>query len=306
MRRSWTWLACCLFLVAAPGIAAEAGTVTLLFGQPKLLRGTAWFNLKEGVRLRDGDVVDVPQPGQLQLEFNEGGALSIIGPGALYIAAAAARDAKQPGSVEILLTRGWVKLATKPTEPRLRVRTALGTVATSDATAVVHFSGDALEAFVETGTVRLSEAGKPAEGSTGDIKGGGFASRAAGKALTSERRPPAQFIAALPRDFMDPLPLRAARFVSARVEPVADREATFSEAQPWITGPYRTSFLKRFQPRLEDPTFRDAMATSGKAPPEWNAAAPAAPAKPDAAPPSPPAKAEPERTFHWPWEKSSK
>ncbi|MGH8713494.1 MAG: hypothetical protein ACREYB_05770 [Casimicrobiaceae bacterium] len=307
MRRSWTWLACCLLLVAAPCIGAETSTVTLLFGQPKLLRGTTWFNLKEGVRLRDGDVVDVPQSGQLQLEFSDGGAVSIIGPGALYIAAATARDAKQPGSVDILLTRGWVKFQTKPPQPRLRVRTGLGTVATTDATAVIHFSGEAFEAFVETGTLRLSEVGKIAEGSSADVKGGGFASRAAGKALTSERRPPAPFVAALPRDFMDPLPLRATRFAAARVEPVADHEATFSEAQPWLSGPYRASFLKRFQPRLDDPAFRDAMATSGKAPVEWNAAAAAAPAKAAAAPSSPPpAKAEPERTFHWPWEKSSK
>jgi hypothetical protein len=189
------------------------------------------------------------------------------------------------------------------------VRTGLGTVAASDATAVVHGSGEAFEAFVETGTVRLSEVGKLVEGASGDIKGGGFASRAAGKALTSERRPPAQFVAALPRDFMDPLPLRAARFASARVEPIADREATFAEAQPWLAGPYRTSFLKRFQPRLDDPAFRDAMATSGKAPPEWNAAAAVAPTKaeaPASAPVPPAAKAEPERTFRWPWEKSSK
>ena len=299
MKRSLTWLAGFLFLIAVPCFGAETGAVTLLFGQPKLLRGTTWFNLKEGVRLRDGDVIDLPASGQLQIEFADGGAVGIIGPGALYIIAASAGDAKQPGSTEFQLTRGWLKFATKPPGPRLRVRAPLGTIATSEAVAVVH-AGDGFEAFVETGAVRLSDVGK-IELTGGEIKAGGFASRSAGKPLTTERRPPATFVAALPRDFMDPLPVRAARFASTKVDPVADHEATFAEAQPWLTGPYRASFLKRFQARLDDPTFRDAMASSGKAPPEWNATT--APPKAEAPPPPPAAKAEPERKFRWPWEK---
>jgi hypothetical protein len=301
MKRSLTWLLCCLFLIVVPCLGAETSIVTLSFGQPRLLRGTSWFNLKEGVRLRDGDVIDLPQSGQLQLEFTDGGAVSVIGPGALYIATATARDAKQPGSAEFLLTRGWLKFATKPPGPRLRIRTSLGTIAAQDAVAVVH-AGDGFEAFVETGIGRLSEVGK-LEIAGGELKSGGFASRPAGKSLTTEHRPPAQFVAELPRDFMDPLPLRAARFASTRVEPVADREATFAEAQPWLTGPYRATFLKRFQARLDDPAFRDAMASSGKAPPEWGGAAAAAPPKVEAPPPAPAAKAEPERKFRWPWEK---
>jgi hypothetical protein len=299
MKRSLTWLAGFLFLIAVPCFGAETGAVTLLFGQPKLLRGTTWFNLKEGVRLRDGDVIDLPPSGQLQLEFTDSGAVSVIGPGALYIIAASPRDAKQPGSTEFQLTRGWLKFVTKPPGPRLRVRTPLGTIATSDATAVVH-AGDGFEAFVETGAARLSDVGK-IELTGGEIKAGGFASRLPGKPLTTERRQPAAFVGALPRDFMDPLPVRAARFASAKVDPVADREATFPEAQPWLTGPYRASFLKRFQARLDDPAFRDAMATSGKAPPEWSAAT--VPPKVETPPPAPAAKAEPERKFKWPWEK---
>ncbi len=300
MNRLLTWFACFLLLLTVPCFGAETSTVTLLFGQPKLLRGTTWFSLKEGVRLRDGDVIDLPQSGQLQLEFSDGGAVSVIGPGALYIAAASARDAKQTGSAEFLLTRGWLKFATKPPAPRLRVRTGLGTIAASDAAAVVH-AGDAFEVFVETGTGRLSDVGK-LELAGGEIKAGGFASRAAGKGVATERRPPAPFVAALPRDFMDPLPLRAARFASTKVDPVADHEATFAEAQPWLTGLYRASFLKRFQARLDDPAFRDAMATSGKAPPEWSAAT-APPKVETPPPPAPAAKAEPERKFRWPWEK---
>jgi hypothetical protein len=242
MKRSLTWLAGFLFLIAVPCFGADTATVTLLFGQPKLLRGTTWFTLKEGVRLRDGDVIDLPASGQLQLEFTDSGAVSVIGPGALYIAAASARDAKQSGSAEFQLTRGWLKFVTKSPGPRLRVRTALGTIAASEATAVVH-AADGFEAFVETGTAKLSDVGK-IELTGGEIKAGGFASRSAGKPLTTERRPPAAFVGALPRDFMDPLPVRADRFASAHVDPVADHEATFAEAQA-LPGETRRSGLPR-------------------------------------------------------------
>ncbi|HKW79492.1 MAG TPA: hypothetical protein VJQ49_00655 [Casimicrobiaceae bacterium] len=294
-----------MLLIALPCAGAETGTITLLFGQPKLLRGTAWFGLKEGVRVRDGDVLDLPQSAQLEIEFSDGGAVGIIGPGALYIAAASARDARQPGAVEMQLTRGWLKFATRPPAPRLRVRTGSATVAASDATAVVRVGSDGFDAFVETGTIRLSEAGKLPANAGGDLKGGSFVAKPSGKPVTVEHRPLPEFIAALPRDFMDPLPIRANRFATARVEPVADREATYAEAQSWLNGPYRASFIKRFQARIDDPAFRDAMAASGKAPPEWSAAAApkteAAPPAPASAPP--PAKEPEPRKFRWPWEK---
>ena len=94
-----------------------------------------------------------------------------------------------------------------------------------------------------------------AEGAAGEVKGGGFASRSAGKPFAYAERAPSAFVAALPRDFMDPLPLRAARFATAR-EPVPDREATYSEVQAWLSGPYRIAFVKRFEPKLADPNFR--------------------------------------------------
>src|SRR5947207_14810595 len=105
----------------------------------------------------------------------------------------------------------------------------------------------------------------------------------------------------MPRDFMDPLPERADRSASAHVEPFADQDSTSAAAHPWLTGAYRASFLERFQARLDDPAFRDAIATSGKAPPEWSAVT--APPKVETPPPPPAAKAEPERKFRWPWEK---
>ncbi|HVR92859.1 MAG TPA: hypothetical protein VHI75_03365, partial [Casimicrobiaceae bacterium] len=133
IKTSPSGLACLIFLVAAPCAGADIGMVTLVDGRPKVLRGTAWFSLSEGVRVRDGDTLDVPDKGQLQLELTDGGAVSLIGPGALYAAALTPRDARQPAQAELFLTRGWLKLDTKPPGTRVRIRTPLSTVTASDA-----------------------------------------------------------------------------------------------------------------------------------------------------------------------------
>jgi hypothetical protein len=305
MKTSWFGLGCLIFLVAAPCLGADIGIVTLVDGKPKVLRGTAWFILSEGVRVRDGDTLDVPDKGQVQLELPDGGAVSVIGPGALYAASLTPRDAKQPALAELYLTRGWLKLDTKPPGARARIRTPLGTVMASDAAAVMHLTGDAIEMFVETGSVKMTEAAKP-DASGSETKAGGYAARAAGKPVESATRAPSAFVATMPRDFMDPLPKRASKFASARADPAPDRDATFPEAQPWLTGPYRAAFMKRFEPKLADPAFRTAAEANSKVVPEWNTVV----AKPKAepAPPPPPKEKEkekpkePERTWHWPWE----
>ena len=309
MKTSWFGLGCLIFLVAAPCLGADIGIVTLVDGKPKVLRGTAWFLLSEGVRVRDGDTLDVPDKGQLQLELPDGSAVSVIGPGALYAASLTPRDAKQPALAELYLTRGWLKLDTKPPGARVRIRTPLGTVMASDAAAVMHLTGDAIEMFVETGSVKMTEAAKP-DASGSETKAGGYAGRAAGKPVESAAGAPSAFVATMPRDFMDPLPKRASKFASARADPAPDRDATFPEAQPWLTGPYRAAFMKRFEPKLADPAFRTAAEANGKVLPEWNAVV----AKPKPEPVLPPKEQEkeqekekakqrePERTWHWPWE----
>jgi hypothetical protein len=288
--------------------------ITLVDGKPKILRGTAWFTLSEGVRVRDGDTLDVPDKGQLQIELTDGGAVSVVGPGALYLASFAPRDAKQAALAELFLSRGWLKLDAKPPGARVRIRTPVGMVAASDAAAVVHVTGDAVEMFVETGAVRLGEAGK-AEASGNETRAGGYVVRTTGRPIETSARAPSVFVATMPRDFMDPLPKRAAKFASARPDPAPDRDATFAEAQPWLSGPYRAAFMKRFEPKLADPAFRTAAEANGRILPEWNAGV----AKPKAEPPPPrvaekekekekekETPKEPERTWHWPWENRRK
>ena len=165
-----------------------------------------------------------------------------------------------------------------------------------------------MEVFVETGLAKLTEPGKPGVDNAGDVRDGGFAARGAGKSFIISGRAPSQFVGALPRDFMDPLPTRVAKFKSGPIELAVDREATYVDAQPWLAGPYRAAFLKRFEPKLADPSFRAAAAANSKTTPEWATVQPPAGSPPPAkaAEAAKEKPAEPERTWRWPWESSKK
>jgi hypothetical protein len=312
MKNWWLWVGSCLFLVAVPCFGADIGIVTVVDGKPKVLRGTTWYKLIEGGAVRDGDVVDAPENSQFELEMVDGGAVSIVGPGALYAVSMSPRVAKTPALGEFFVTRGWLKFTTKPTTTRLRIRATAGTIATSNATAVANVTPETMEVFVESGLAKVSEPGKLLpEGPAGDVKDGGFASRAPGKPFVVTGRASTQFVAALPRDFMDPLPMRASKYKAGALELSPDREATYADAQPWLSGPYRAAFVKRFEPKLADPAFRAAAAANSKATPEWAVVQPTAvpmpaPTTTTKAAEAPKEKPAEERTWRWPWESNKK
>ncbi len=52
--------------------------------------------------------------------------------------------------------------------------------------------------------------------------------------------------------------------------PAPGAEVTLAEAQPWLDGPYRKAFLRRFAPRLRDPAFRAGVEARLAAYPEWD------------------------------------
>jgi hypothetical protein len=282
---------------------ADWGVVTILDGNARVLRGVNWNRLTEGARLQDGDVIDAADRAQVQIEMAAGPIVSVVGPAELFAAAAGSREGKQPAPAEMYLTRGWLKLAVKPGGIALHVRSPVGTIATGDGVAVMHAVPEALETFVERGNVRLVEPGKAAgEGAAHDLKGGEFAIRASDRPFATAGAAPQPFVAAMPRQFRDPLPSRAQLYQVARVQLVADRPISYTEAEPWLTGPYRRTFLKRLQPRLADPEFRSAVMGKIQAYPEWHVilAPQESPPTPKAEPPPKPAE-KAESTWNWPF-----
>jgi hypothetical protein len=266
----------CLLLPVG-GAAQEIATVTLVEGSLHVIRGTTVWQAAEGVRLRQGDILENPGTGFDQLEF-AGGTIVALGPSsrAYLLSHPAARGGDKTGAkvsaAEIVLLSGWLKGET-PKTGTYRYHTPLLAVATRDGTVVVHASAEGTEIFVESGSAEMGEIS--AEGNwraAGTAKAGQFFTRRARKSATSQARPASTFVESMPPSFRDTLPSRASRFAEKRVEPKRDHEVTYSEIQPWLTmgQTWRKGFVRRFQPRLKDAAFRNAVDAHINAHPEWD------------------------------------
>lgn len=262
-------LAALTWALMSPVLADAAPVLTILEGKATVLRATTWLKLVEGAPLQEGDIIDATDKTQLQLELPGGSALSYIGPGILYVTT----SSPKPGTlVELFFTGTWVKLATGAKEANLRVvlPTVSITAATPGAAAVARSEGRSFGIFVETGSVQLSEPVRGRSGAPQMAKAGEYWSLQEGKSLAPAGRPPQGFIAAMPRAYQDTLPNRLARFNESRVELTVDHEVTYQEAKPWLTGGYRRSFTRRFQPKLKDSAFRQGVEADIRLYPEWD------------------------------------
>ena len=259
-----------VMLMALPGgiaYAAETGIYTIVDGEARVLRGTRWYRLAEGARAQDGDVLDVGEGAGLQLELIDGATVHLFGPAIAHAGAPTVGD-KTPGS-EMQVQRGWVKAAAPAKRP-LRLRLATLTVDISSAVIVLHGDAGLAELFVESGTAKVSIPVRGKDAPPRDATADAYITRTGDRALIAASRPPPAFLSAMPRDFRDALPSLARQFAQAPQPLVVGREVTLAEAEPWLSGPARRSFVKRFTPRLADPEFRAAVAARPAAFPEWD------------------------------------
>ncbi len=254
-------------LPALPARAMDSGIYTIVDGDVRVLRGATWFRLVPGARLLDGDVIDVGDQGQAQLELTEGATLNAQGPALMHAASIAMPDGKPAAVAEIVVARGWLK-ATAPKSRPLRVRMSMLTVTVADAVVVASCDPRRTELFVESGTASVALGrGKDAPR---EATGGEFVTRADDRAPVVASRAPAVFLTAIPRPFRDALPALAGRIAVAPETLVKGRDISLAEADPWLTGANRKTFVRRFAPRLADPAFRAAVAARPSAYPEWD------------------------------------
>jgi hypothetical protein len=270
MKAAFFCLTIWLALAMAPADAADAGTVTIVEGRARVLRDLTWYKLVPGTRIREGDIIEATDAAQVQTELLAGGSLNLGGPGAVYAAALPFAGDKPSGPLEFALPAGWLKLAAKA-PAGIRVQSGPAMVSVMDAIVVFRAQPDAIGFFVESGGAKLVETGPAGKGvAPVDAKAGEYWSQAADRPLRSEPRAPAAFVAAMPRHLLDPLPVLAERYKSAKVQLVAEQEISFAEAEPWLAGPYRKAFLKRLTPRLRDREFRAAVDARIARYPEWD------------------------------------
>jgi hypothetical protein len=272
-RASIFGLSLFLSLTFSTRVDADAGIVTILEGSGRVLRGPTWFTLALGGRVQESDVVELGTRGQVQIELANGILLNLAGPATLYLASvpsAPQGGGKAAGPTDLLVANGWLKFAAPPPRSVL-LHTGLGTMALAEGIVVLSAGAGTDSLFLESGTAQLSEpkrGGTPAANRS--AKGGEFWSRSTERPFDSAKGPPPSFLAGMPRQFIDPLPSRAATVSPSRTVLAADRGVNYAEAKPWLSGPYRRLFLKSFRPRLRDSAFRNAVEVDIGSYPEWD------------------------------------
>jgi hypothetical protein len=250
--------------------APDAGVVSLVEGSARVLRDTTWYKLAPGARFREGDIVVAKAASQVQVELPSAGSFNLTGPGTLFAAAVPVVGDKISGVTVLALPEGWLKLVANAPGAGFRAQLDVASVDASDAIIVVHAQPEAVELFVESGAARVSDATAGKSAAANEMKAGEYAAQSADRPLRFERRAPGAFVATIPRHLIDPLPALAGRYKSAKVQLAAEQEITYAEAEPWLAGPYRKVFLKRFAPRLKDREFRAGVEAHITRYPEWD------------------------------------
>jgi hypothetical protein len=262
-----------LTILAIRAATQEVGTLTAMEGGLRLIRGVMVMEAVEGMRLRQGDILESSDQGFDQLEFTDGTVVA-LGPSSrvflLRCAPGRASSADTP-TAEILLLNGWLKGETKA--GAFRYSSPLVGAATLGSTINLHSEQDVASVFVESGSVLIGEVNLETNWKKVDTgKAGQFFSRTAGGAISTSSKPTSTFVSSMPQAFRDTLPSRVSRFSGKSVQPVRQREATFSDLLPWfsIGRPWRMSLVHRFGSLSGNPAFRAAMEGHLKEFPEWD------------------------------------
>ena len=269
-RRVFATLPLLIALLGAGAATPRAPLVTILDGDAVLLRDGARLALAEGVRLQTGDLIATgAQAHVLRIEF-PGDLAVALGPDTRAMLVTNLGDASHAG---MYLLQGWVKMVA-PAGVAGELRSATADASATEGTLILSVLGAAGEtraqAFVESGSARVQPRAPGA--ALQPLKGGEMLALGPHGARPERSRgtSPA-FVQAMPRAFMDPLPLRAAAFDGRDVAPRRLGDMSYADAQPWIDAepPLREVFAKRWKRLAADPEFRRALAADLKSHPEW-------------------------------------
>jgi hypothetical protein len=266
-----------LLSLSFPVAAQEIGTLTLLEGSLHVIRGTTVLLGVQGMRLRQGDILENSNPGFAQLEFTEGTVVALGPSSRVFLMRYAARNASgmrsRSATAELVLLNGWLKGENHSKNGIDGYDTPLLAATTRQGTIVLHASPQAVEIFVESGPVNVEEVnhdGSLRQAVSG--KDGQFFSRQPDKSVSVQSHLDPTFLESMPTPFRDTLPSRLSHFAGRRVEPKREHEVTYSEIEPWLTmgRRWREGFVPRFEPLLKDPEFRKALAAHLNQYPEWD------------------------------------
>jgi hypothetical protein len=253
-------------MLPVSAVGQEGGTVTFVESALRVIRGATVYVGAEGVRLRQGDILENGEGGFAELELS-GGTIVVLGPSSRMFLF------RLGSGAEIVLLSGWLK-GEAGSSGAYRFSSPLLSASSRSGTVVLRGREEIAEIFVESGSANVSAMSPDGNwGHPVSVSAGQFCTRQRGKNVAINPRPAATFLDEVPRAFRDTLPSRLARFSDKKpLELRRDHEASFGEIQGWLTmAPrWRTGFVDRFQSRLKDTAFREALDKHLDALPEWD------------------------------------
>ncbi len=261
----------CLWLMligAFPAFAAPAGTVTLLEGKGSFIRGAARYALVEGVPIEKGDIVELAERSFANVELS-GGAMAAFGPQTRVMLLTSAKA----GGNELFLLQGQMKVVAPPNigGPD-RITTPIISLTLVDAIAVLQNSADKAALFMERGEAKIQELGGEHASSVRVLKNGEFYTRKVAQKGEITPRPTADFVADLPRPFIDKLPSRLDKFKDQKIEPKKMPDFTYADVEAWLKGPVavRKPLVVRWRAKAHDAAFRKSLVANLQDHPEWD------------------------------------
>jgi hypothetical protein len=257
-----------------PTAGKGIGSVTLLEGSLRLIRGTIVFQGSEGLPVRQGDILESSEGAFVQIEFSTGGIVALGPSSRLYILqyANGETSGERKVAVDLVLLDGWIKSESSGGKVLSRYQSPLLAATMASGTLILHSNQSGCDLFVESGSASLGEVSK--SGSSRQVltaKAGQFVSRRKETDIISLPRPSPEFIDSMPRAFRDTLPSRLARFAGKSSQPKAEHQITYDEIRYWLAIPvaWRRGFPERFAARLNDPDFRRQIEMHVNEYPEW-------------------------------------
>jgi hypothetical protein len=264
-----------LSLLPVPAAIQSVGSLTLLEGSLRVIRGASVLQGAEGMRLRQGDILESSDGGFAQLEF-VGGAIVALGPSSrvyIFRYGVGGKGGGDAAAADFVLLRGWLKAESNSATGLNRFETTSLAASTGNGVLIFHSDESGCDIFVESGSASIGEVsadGYPRQPKA--TKAGQFLSRHGGKSVANFSRPTPAFVDAMPQPFRDTLPSRLAHFTGKPVEPKAQHAVSYAEIEAWLTMPaaWRRGFVDRFESRLKDPEFRKQLETHLAQYPEWD------------------------------------
>ncbi|GAB2878951.1 hypothetical protein GCM10027046_03470 [Uliginosibacterium flavum] len=259
------WLLIVLFLPLQV-FAQSLGKITFTEGSVRVIRDASILLGAAGAVLEPADILETAQPGFALIEFPDGTVIALGAATRVMVS-----RTPQAGS-EIFLLEGWLKAQSRNSASTYSLSSQAQSVGWKDVSLIAHARAAAGEVFVESGSPSVGQTdkrGRPA--GMQSAKPGQFVMRNGDKPPVSQARPSAEFLSVMPGAFKDALPARLDRFKDRSVEAKSAGPVTYADVADWLSAPqnWRAGFVKRFEPRLADPKFRQQLDAGLKNHPEW-------------------------------------